>query len=523
MGFIVEKIEFGLGLNTKDVDFDLLSTQSSDLGDVVFSARGSIESRAGRTQYASTVAGSDPCISLGKYSYSSGTGTTTNSAYAVFNTDIWKNVAGTWTAQSRTLTDATPGQFVEANNELYYFNGTEAVQNLSNTTWSSLASGTPMSGSNNIGRYGVYKGEMMFVAGTNAFPDRVYVSGDADGSLGTPEDFSGNGVPWAYDIGTNDGSGKITGLIQLNNYVVVLKEKGIYIMAGATGDTQTIDARVVGTGCVAPKSIATDGDFVYFLSADKHVYAFDGATIWKISEVIETTTQEDQDDDNLSNAAGVYDSVRNYYILGVTAETETVNSFCLIFDISASVVQTKDYNQHVWTVAYNWPANCWLEFAANNDEQPSLIMGDSGNTGKTFTAFSGTSDDGDAINAYYVTKSYDLGANHREKQYKYFTVDCLLAGGWNMHVEYAVNGGEFAGTAPSLIDLTPDGAVLPFTLSVTLADGYLSTENMVRIPAKSRYIKFKWYVDGVDESFQIFSANLQYRIAKNYLRLSTAT
>lgn len=519
MGYKVKSIEFGLGLNTKDVDFDLLDTQASDLRNVVFTSKGSIKTREGRDQYGSTVSGSKKCVALGKYAYNNAAGTTTNSIYAVFGTDIYKNVAGTWTAQSRTLTDSTEGQFVQANNELYYFNGVDAVQNLSNTTWSSLSSGAPMSGSNNIGRYAKYRGGMLYVAGTNAYPSRVYVSGDADGSLDTPEDFSGS---WAYDIGTNDGSGKITGIEIFNNYIIIFKEKGIYIMAGVTGDNQSIDQRVVGIGCVAPKSIATDGDYIYFLSADKHIYAFDGARAWKISNIISSTVEDEVDDDYLASSAGVYDSVRDYYILATTAETETTNSLILVFDVGESVIQSQDDNAHIWTVFDNWVANVWIEYADNNDDVPSIIFGDSGNTGKVFTAFSGTDDDGVAIDSYYITKSFDLEVKEREKYFKFFVVDALQSGAWNLHVQYSINGGEFAGTSPSVIDLTPDGAVLPFTLPVTLVDGYMVGNNMVRIPSKGRYIKFKFYVDGIDESFQLFSASLYYRFSKNYLRLSTA-
>lgn len=509
-------IEFGQGLNDKDNAFDIQDTQSPDMLNIMFEGNETIRTRDGYAQYASTVSGSDYCVGLGKYSYSSGTGTTTNSIYSVFGTDIYKNVSGTWTSQSLTLTDNTDGNFVQANNELYYFNGTDAVSNLSNTTWSTLSSGTPMSGSNNIGRYAVFYSGMLFVAGTNAYPNRVYVSGDTDGSLDTPEDFSGG---WAYDIGTNDGSGEITGLIVLNNSVVVLKQRAIYALIGETGDTLSIDAKVEGIGCVAPKSIATDGDFVFFQSANRHIYAFDGAKAWNISEVI-TGTIESLESTETDQSVGAYDSNRDYYIIACVDDGDTTTSIGLVFDINRSVVQTFDYNARVWMKFDNITANNFIEYTSSNGDVVDLIFGDSGGTGKTFTMFSGTNDDDVAINAYYTTKNFSFGERQREKRSKYLFIDAFQSGAWNLDISYSVNQADFAFTIPSSLDLTPTGFILPETIPAILGEAILVENNMVTVPANWRFISFKLSNSTADQFFKVYSMTLMYRYARQPLKLS---
>ena len=518
MAYSVLPIEFGLGLNNRDVDFDILPRQSSDLLNVYISSNDTIKTREGYDQYGDTISGSKASMVMGKYSYNNATGTITNSLYDVRGTDIYKYVAGTWTSQTRTLTTDTPGQFVQANNELYYFNGVDAVQNLSNTTWSSLASGTPMSGANNIGRYAVYRGGMLFVAGTNAQPNRVHVSGDSNGSLSTPEDFSGG---WAYDFNTNDGSGQITGLAKLRGITYVFKEYGIYALAGVTGDTLYQDQKVEGIGCIAPKSIASDGDFIYFQAHDGHVYAFDGNRQWKISNVISGTITESLNTSKYANSVGVWDSINNYYILSCCATGASTTTYWLIFDISRSTIQTNDYNLRVFYVWSSIPAGSLIEFTATAGDAPSLYFGSSASTGKVYKMYGYTDDDGTAINSYYATKSYDADTPQLNKRYKFLHINTKQVGTWDLNVDYAIDGNGFSNTIPTGIDLTSSGLTFPMTFPWTFVSSFLVNNNMVYIPTTARYIKFKFSTTGTGDYFEIYNAEARYRTERLRLYLST--
>lgn len=519
MPYTEYQILFGGGLNNKDQDFAIQDNQATALQNVVFTGEGSIKTRDGYAQYGSTVAGSKKCVAMGQYAYSDGSGTITRSAYAVFGTDIYKYITGTWTAQSRTLTDSLDGNFVQANNELYYFNGQEDCQNLANTTWSTLSGlGAPLSGVTTVGRYAVYKGGMLFVAGMDATPSRVYVSGDSTSSLDTPEDFSGG---WAYDVGTNDNSGIITGLAILGNYVVVLKQFGIYLLYGNTGGTQSLIQKVDKVGCIAPKSIASDGRCIYFQSADGHVYAFDGAQIYKISEVISGTIEDGLNTSYYDDSAGVYDSVNDYYILSCVKAAASVPAYQLVFDIRDSIIQSGDYRKRVWTIFDGPPANVWLEYTSTAGTIPTLLFGDSGGTGKIFTMFSGTNDDGTAINSYYDTKSFDVGAPQWEKRFKYLYTDTRQVGSWDLNVKYSINKDAFTWTTPGQIDLSYEGAILPVTLPVTLAEGTMVSYNMVIIPDKGRYIKIRWQVNFLNQYFEIYQASLYFILTKKRKRYAS--
>lgn len=513
------KILYGGGLNTKDADFDVQDDQSTDLKNVTFDSPTTVKTRPGYSQFGDTIAGLKPCVGMGKYEYSSGTGSFINSVYGVFGADVRKYVAGTWTAQGLALTDGAQAQLVQANNCLYVWNGTDSVQKLSNATWSVLASGAPVSGAHNIAKYFVWtKRGLGFALSTDVFPDHAYVTGDANGSVGDPEDFTGG---WIYPVGLGDGFGKITGGIEFGSAgVVVVKERAIYMLTGATGDDISVDLKVAGIGCAAPKTLCTDGNYVYFQAADGHMYAFDGTSHWKVSDILTRTIEDGIDENYINKSCAVYDSVNERILLTVVPTGETTPSLTLPLYVDRSVIATKEYLNKVWSLWTNIPAACWIEFSSVNGSLPSLFFGTSANSGKVYQMYSGTDDDGVAIDAYYVTKNFDAGSPDREKQWKYLYTNAKSTGVWELNIEYNSNNGGFTGTTPSTLDLTPNGAVLPFTLPVVLDDGFLVQNNMTIVPVSSRYIKLKFSINTINQFFEIFNATLYYRYSKLRLRIS---
>lgn len=509
-------IRFGGGVNNKDADFDIQDIQASSCSNIIFDEKESIKTRLGYAIYGDD-GGSNSISGLFRYYYNNGAGTITYNIFRTVNTDFYLNVAGTFTAQGRALTANTPGMWVEAENEGYWFNGTDAVQNLANTTWSSLASGTPMSGANNIGRYAVYKGGMLFVAGTNANPNTVYVSGDANDSLNTPETFTGG---WAYIVGKNK-KGKITGLIELGNYVVVFQEYGITMLDGSTGSTQTQIEIPGNVGSCSQRSIMVfnDGRSVLFQAMDGHVYSFDSVNVVKQSETIQTTIESVNTAQLHKSNAEIFDYRGRKYILNYCSGSSTTPNATIVLDLERTSIGSTDPNKKVWLPWSGIRSVQMLRYSSNGTKE-SLYFAEATADTKTYTMFSGTNDNGVAITSTYETKNFSLGKQDVDKKFKYLYINAKATGSWNLNIKYSIDGGAFASTTPGVIDLTPTGAVMPFTLPSTMSEGFLASNNTVAIPATARFIKIQFSISTIDNFFHIYSATLLAKLGKLRRRIS---
>lgn len=166
--------------------------------------------------------------------------------------------------------------------------------------------------------------------------------------------FSSEGTPTPHVFptelqayaGGSDRYGGITGMAPLNGNVVIFKNNTTYyfnIGGGTTIDPATLS--VVhdfslqqldeNIGCIAPKSIATIGNAVIFLS-DYGVYAFDGAQFTYIGQGIE----EDLKDINFARkkeASGVFHRDLNEYWLSVAASGKNYNNVIFRYDVTRGV------------------------------------------------------------------------------------------------------------------------------------------------------------------------------------------
>lgn len=507
-------ITFG-GLNNKDASFDILDNQAQDLLNVVFTRTGGVETRLGSTLLGDDT-GSDDISGMGVYEYDNGSGTKTKSLYRSVNTRIEKLIAGVWTAQAGVaITDGYPCQFVQANNRLYVFNGIDAVWRLDNTTWTQLASGAPFSGANTIGRYAVFHKGAFYVTGTLGNQDLVYVSGDSNGSLNDQENFTGG---WQYTISKRDNTGAITGLIKFNDYVYVAKQNGFTSMIG-TSTAMSLQDKLFNVGCIAPRSLATDGSYIYFLAGDGHIHAYDGGVNeYKVSEIIRST-MEGLNTAYYVNACGIYHKKQNQYLLSMANGTDTTNTLTIMLDLNESVIATNDTNLHWFSKFSGIVPSVWIEFSSTSSS-PDLIFGEQREDSKTYTMYSGTSDNGTAIDSYYITKSFSANNVERDKRWKELFVDAYQAGNWSLYNYYATDGqSSFVATTPPTISLT-NPSTLPFTLPHVIDVGFIATYNTLLIYTESRYIAFKFRINTLNQYFRLFRCILYFNLSKMRRRIS---
>lgn len=502
-------IYFGGGLNDTASDFDIGDTQASDLLNCHFDEVNTLVKRDGSTLYGNDVGSLLP-LGLGKYIYVAGA-SITRSVYVVLNGavngDVYLYVAGTWTAQGRTLTNNTNFQLVQANNELYTFNGTDAVQNLSNTTWSSLASGVPLSGANTVGYYARYHNNMMFVARTNNNPSRVYVS-----ALGDPENFTGG---YTVDINIGDGD-PITGIEIIGNYIAVFKPSYIALISGYSPDDLSVIEKSTDHGAISTRSIVLCNGVILFQDRDGHIYSFDTASVVQQSGLINTTI-EGLNTTYYEDSAGVY--FQNKYHLAVADGSSTKNNKVLVLDLLRSSLY--DPNQKVWAVYDGIQASDWL-VARPSGNKDKLYFCESAADSKVYEMYSGTSDNGVAINFYYTTKNFSVEDNQRDKKLKYLYVNAEAVGDWNLTVSYSIDGStSFANLGT--ISLAAGGWVLGTSaLPVTLSEGFLGIDNTLVIPAAGRYVRFKFTQAGLSQTCRIYNATMYFRYGKLRKRLKTA-
>lgn len=507
-------ITFG-GLNNKDASFDIPENRAQDLLNVVFTRTGGVDTRNGSTLLGDDT-GNNDISGLGVYEYDNGTGTKTKSLFRSVGTGVEKLIAGVWTAQAGVaITDGYPCQFVQANNRLYIFNGIDAVWRLDNTTWTQLATGAPFSGANNIGRYAVFHKGALYVAGFFSDQDLVMVSGDSTGSLNDQENFTGG---WSYSINKRDSTGAITGLIKFNDYVYVAKQNSFTSMIG-TSTSMSLQDKEINLGCVAPRSLATDGTYIYFLAGDGHIHAYDGGiNEYKISDII-PETMSGLNSTKYSTACGIYHKKENQYLLSVANGSDTTNTLTLMFDLNESTVATEDPNGHWFSKFSGIVPSVWIEFSSTSTT-PDLIFGEGREDSKTYTMYSGTSDNGVAIESYYITKSFSAGEPERDKRWKELFVDAYQSGDWELYCYYATDGqSSFVATTPQSINLS-NPSTLPFTLPHVIDAGFIATYNTVLLYTDSRYIAFKFSISTLNQFFRLFRAILYFNPSKMRRRIS---
>lgn len=375
----------------------------------------------------------------------------------------------TWTIinAGHNITSGIPVQFIQANSNLFVFDGQDATAWYNGTTYtvsSGFAASSPPTATT-----AAWMNNYLFLAGpTN--PQWVYVSQNL-----FPTSFPTNTV---IQINTGDGQP----ITELQPYrtgdLVVYKTKSIWDLNISGVDSTcspqpicqwSVSPIVTDVGTPAPRSVVSLGNDQWFLSTPPYAVRsltrsqFDKTFINMMSQPIQdifdgtSTTEPVLNTLQVSKACAVY--FDNKYILAIATGSSTVNNFVVVYDFITSS----------WFTITGWYPGAWQVF--NNN----LYYIDA-NDGRVVQCFTGTNDIGTShpvssatvgINFDYVSKIFDFDNPENYKLMDSLLLEFQPSGTYNVtiNINFDNSGWQLAGTIPLTANAPTLPQMLPFTLS----------------------------------------------------------
>lgn len=185
------------------------------------------------------------------------------------NADIYKDVNGTWTAQSQSLTSGANVRFAysPALDMLFACNFSDATRSFDGTTWSTVTDVTSAPKAKYITSFGDRIYLLHTIVGADTYVGRAYRSSTTDTS------------PITWDT-TNDW-------ISFDDVITGVGRSGENMFVGCQSSCwvftlQDVKYQASGHGCVSHDSIVDYGTWVFFAS-DDGMYVYDGSTDTNIS------------------------------------------------------------------------------------------------------------------------------------------------------------------------------------------------------------------------------------------------
>lgn len=213
-----------------------------------------------------------------------------------------------------------------------------------------------------------YKGYLMLgnifdTDGTN-LPSNIRWS-----SIGEYENWTG-GDSGEASIG---GVDEITGLAKVRDYLLIFKEKSIYLLSLTSGITVfSIGKLTDSIGCVAPNSIVSINDRIYFFGNDYKFYMTDGVSISEISSPIDSLISEMDFNQIKDLMYGVYLEGLNRILWLYPTSNSPENDKALLFDLKTGAWSTLSFSGTVITrggYKLKEPDLKWSDLTNTWDEQ----------------------------------------------------------------------------------------------------------------------------------------------------------
>ena len=283
----------------------------------------------------------------------------------------------------------------------------------------------------------IFKGRM-FVANTVAQPQRLYMSSitSTEKSPTGVTSVHGAGVeifPASHFVDVGDNNRPITGLGLVRDQVVVFKEDAIYNVLGDDAQDMVVWAPETSTGCISAKTIANIRGNLFFLGRANgvpEVFAYDGARVESVSIPIEPTLLANV---GLNAASFPYlpcaTSYRGQYVLAYGKDLEPLKYECAVLDTRPPTPR--------WMFWDKIEANCFIPW--NNSVDAGEMYYGSQEEGRVLKLDFGATDYatplGTAIATTIQTKWLDLGMPNSWKQIRRVEVYAKSATGTTITVE----------------------------------------------------------------------------------------
>lgn len=487
--------DFSGGLNDLVVPSGIADNELTDVYNFHYTTTKGLKKRNGYSKWDTSAFSANPIRGL--YEFNPSGASTVKSILAVCNGYVYgdRNLTGTFGSALNGVQFDTNANwdFVTLNNICIFVNGVDAPQKItdSGSLVNAVLGGTPTMSD---AAYVVIFNNYCIMAGSNTNPSRIVWSG-----LNNPETWAAGDY---IDINLNDND-RITGLTVLAGYLYVFKRRYIYRVA-FTGNSDTPfvvtgNPAIKGIGTISNRCISSYADTIYFFSGDA-VFSFNGTTVTKISDKIETTIGGLSDFYNKDACSGIMRKHDQYW-LAVTTSGQTEHDLVLIYD----------YRNKAWTRYTGIYPNVLAEIVDNNNIS-WLFSGESRSTGGGFVYKQDdtTADSGAAINATAATKWFDHGLPESIKKYKgLYIFATTAASSYNLvtNVKFDFDDGD--GTQYTF-DLAGAGTPLGTFMLGTSILGQASVQRYFTWLElrKGRWIQIKFTQNGASEPLTIYGYSL---------------
>lgn len=428
--------------------------------------------------------------------------------------------ASSWTPVTTvSFTAGSETTFTTARNKLYIWNGTEG-----GTTWDGTTLARP--GTIPKARFAIWHQSFHIASGVTGQPNRIYISATDDSSMFTRD--SGNAslnnsteVPGAtvftdaaaplanfIDVRKDDGD-EITGIGRFQDSVIIFKERAIFQLTFDSSNNPVITPVTGSTGCVSHKSIENVENDLYFLSREgvrvlgNEPNYFTAIRTNVLSVRIQTVIDSINPANYAKANAHYFD---NKYILSVPTT-------------SSSITKTIVYDRRfqAWSVWTNFNANAFIRYIDGTTNTSSLYFLDDDGI-KVYEFDPGSyADDGEAIDAYIVSKSFDLGNPDTLKFFRDIGLVFRRLSG-QLTISVYTDEGTLLGTTVLASGSSDGMGLLALGLQI-LGQGtgdtsenvtFVDNPERVIINAQSRVIKFKIQNARLNESFVLLGYILAF-------------
>jgi hypothetical protein len=416
---------------------------------------------------------------------------------------------GTFTSVgSVTFSASAVPDFTQVQDKLYIWDGVQGGASWDGTTLT--RPGTMPKAS-----FGITYQDHQMVAGVAGKPSRLYISEDislSDGAshftraatlLNNSTEVPGatvfTGTTAAFiDIRPNDGD-KITGLARYQDILVIFKERSIYQLIFDSASDPVVSLITGATGCVSHSSIDNVENDLHFLSRE-------GVRRFGNEENYFTALRT-----NVLSARvqSVIDNITPEYYYKANAHYFD-NKYLLSLPTSGSSIMTTlvyDTRFDSWAIWTNFNANAYIQYTDSTNNSYLYFLDDDGT--KVYQVTPGTyNDDGEAIDAYFVSKAFDM---NNPDILKFFLDIGLVFRRLSGQVDVTVylDGGTSLGTATISQGGSNGIGLLPLGMEAlglgTGDDTAVSTFSdeplRVVVNSNSKVVKFKIQNNRINENF----------------------
>lgn len=382
---------------------------------------------------------------------------------------------------------ATKYRFATVNDTVYYVNGVDAPRKWDFSTETAVG-GSPAVASNLI----PHKGLMFYQEADD--PNKLFFSNFADYETFTSTDFIYVPSPKTGD--------PIAALCELNDALVIFTKYSKYVLYGVDDSTFNLALSPGKKGTFTQETIATDGNFIYFL-ADDGVYRFDGTQ----DKLLSAPIYEDiRGMTNKDNACLVVNKGRLY--IYYTVSGGAANSRCKVYNINLDAWESEDTNTYV--------------NHAQTMEQDShkLLVGSSLVAAANYQELS-TNDYtnlGTMLNFEIRPKFYSFGVPSRFKQIREWRPRFMAqTASYSVDCQYAVNLRDSA-LSVSNGSVAMQGTASTWGSGITWGnftyDGNTFVEPHLSVPGDFQYIQPRYMHSGTRQPVEFFGHYLLVQVRR---------